>query len=95
MAGTSTHTHTVWMPEAFAVTGAWPVPSVDATMPPHRILIVDDSRTFREAAARFLSRHPDMVVVGHASSGEDALSQTDRLRPDLVLMDLTMPGMNG
>ena len=60
-----------------------------------RILIVDDSREFLEAAGRFLSIDPEIEIVGRASSGHEALEKLDRLRPDLVLMDLVMPDMDG
>jgi DNA-binding NarL/FixJ family response regulator len=64
-------------------------------MKPICVLLVDDSSGFLEMAARFLSTDPRIVVVGHALSGHDALEQVARLNPDLVLMDLVMPGMNG
>ncbi len=60
-----------------------------------RVLLVDDSPEFLESAARFLSTDPWIEIVGRALSGSDALAQAARLHPDLVLMDLAMPGMNG
>jgi DNA-binding NarL/FixJ family response regulator len=60
-----------------------------------RILLVDDSSEFLESAARFLTSHHHILVVGRASSGYEALEQVAALVPDLVLMDVTMPGMNG
>ena len=60
-----------------------------------RILLVDDSTEFLESAARFLSVDPQIEIVGRALSGPDALDQIGRLHPDLVLMDLAMPGTNG
>ncbi|HLA69079.1 MAG TPA: response regulator [Bacteroidota bacterium] len=60
-----------------------------------RILVVDDHAPFRRMLADFLSSHGSVVVVGEATNGSDAVQKTDELRPDLVLMDLTMPGMSG
>jgi DNA-binding NarL/FixJ family response regulator len=66
-----------------------------ATMPPLRILLVDDSAECLESAARLLMLHRDLCVIGRAVSGSAALEQLAALDPDLVLMDLAMPGMNG
>lgn len=62
---------------------------------PVRILLVDDSPEFLDSADHFLSLEGAVRVVGRASSGEEALVEVGRLRPDLVLMDVSMPGMNG
>jgi DNA-binding NarL/FixJ family response regulator len=59
------------------------------------VLLVDDNLEFLETAARFLSAVPHVEIVGHALSGRDALEQVALLHPDLVLMDLAMPEMNG
>ena len=64
-------------------------------MPPIRILLVDDSPEFLESAAGYLANQPDLRVVGRALSGPAALEQAAVLRPDLVLMDIALPGMNG
>jgi DNA-binding NarL/FixJ family response regulator len=64
-------------------------------MHPLRILLVDDSAEFLESAARLLMLHHDLAIVGRAASGSSALEQVATLSPDLVLMDLAMPGMNG
>ncbi len=64
-------------------------------MKPTRILLVDDSALFLDSADLFLSAIPSIVVVGRAMSGEDALRCVSALRPDVVLMDLDMPGMSG
>ncbi len=64
-------------------------------MSPLRVLLVDDSHDFLESAARFLSAYPRLEIVGCALSGQHAWELVTRLRPDLVLMDLAMPGMNG
>jgi CheY-like chemotaxis protein/chemotaxis signal transduction protein len=60
-----------------------------------RVLLVDDNPEFLKAAERILSRIPHLEVVGRASSGEEALDQTRALRPELVLMDWSLPGMDG
>jgi DNA-binding NarL/FixJ family response regulator len=60
-----------------------------------RVLLVDDNERFLEIESHFLSMRPEFKIVGSATSGEGALTQVVNLCPDLVLMDLTMPGMNG
>jgi DNA-binding NarL/FixJ family response regulator len=60
-----------------------------------RTLLVDDSSSFLRAAEDFLSTEPGIEVVGRAFSGRDAVALADQLHPDLVIMDLNMPEMNG
>lgn len=60
-----------------------------------RILICDDQAITREGLAMLLNLEPDIEVVGMAEDGAQAVELTTRLAPDLVLMDLKMPGMNG
>ncbi|HOE03547.1 MAG TPA: response regulator transcription factor [Anaerolineaceae bacterium] len=60
-----------------------------------RILICDDQSLFREALRTLLRAHPDLEVVGEASNGEEAIRFTTTLSPDVVLMDLRMPVMDG
>ena len=60
-----------------------------------RILIVDDHAILREGLRAMLGYYDDIEVVGEAQDGAEALSQVDELRPDIVLMDIAMPGMNG
>jgi DNA-binding NarL/FixJ family response regulator len=62
---------------------------------PARIVIAEDHPLFREALRHILSREADLEVVGEAVNGVDALELCRRLQPDLVLMDLGMPRMNG
>jgi DNA-binding NarL/FixJ family response regulator len=67
----------------------------DCAGQPIRVLLVDDSAEFLESAARFLATDPALSIVGRALSGAEALEQIELLRPDLVLVDLMMPEMNG
>lgn len=60
-----------------------------------RLLIVDDHTVVRNGIAFSLLAFPDIEIVGEASSGEEALRQYAKLQPDVVLMDLQMPGMGG
>jgi len=60
-----------------------------------RILLADDHRIMREGLASLLEQQADMEVIQHASDGLQAVSMSHDLNPDVVVMDLTMPGMNG
>jgi DNA-binding NarL/FixJ family response regulator len=60
-----------------------------------RVLIVDDHAMVRRGMRDFLDLHPDLEVVGEAADGAEALEATPRLRPDVVVMDLLMPGLDG
>ena len=62
---------------------------------PLRLLIADDHAVVREGLRMFLTEEPDIEVVGEASNGEEATALAARLRPDVVLMDLTMPVLDG
>jgi len=64
-------------------------------LPAIRVLIVDDHQVVREGLKHMLAPQEDIKVVGEAVSGEDAIIQAQRLRPDVVLMDIKMPGMDG
>jgi DNA-binding NarL/FixJ family response regulator len=59
------------------------------------ILIADDHLFYREGVRSLLSGVPDVEVVGEASNGAEAVQLASRLKPDVILMDLKMPGMNG
>jgi len=60
-----------------------------------RVLIVDDQSLIRIGIQALLQRKPDIEVIGHASDGAEALRQVAALDPDVVLMDIRMPGMDG
>jgi DNA-binding NarL/FixJ family response regulator len=60
-----------------------------------RLLIVDDHPVVRDGLRGMLERQPDFEVVGDAGDGREAVRLTDRLKPDIVLMDLRMPEMDG
>jgi DNA-binding NarL/FixJ family response regulator len=60
-----------------------------------RILLVDDNQTFLLAVRQFLDLLPGMAVIAEAHDGLDGLSQAAELEPDLILLDIAMPGMNG
>jgi NarL family two-component system response regulator LiaR len=62
---------------------------------PIKILIVDDHSVVRQGLRMFLSLDPDLEVVGEASNGQEAIEKVEKLNPDVVLMDLLMPVMDG
>jgi DNA-binding NarL/FixJ family response regulator len=62
---------------------------------PIRILLVDDQTLFRQALHTLLSVQADFMVVGEAANGEEAVHQAARLKPQVVLMDLRMPVLDG
>jgi DNA-binding NarL/FixJ family response regulator len=64
-------------------------------MHPIRILLVDDQTMFRSGMRMLLSSQPDFEVVGEAADGEEALQKCAALKPDVVLMDLRMPVLDG
>lgn len=64
-------------------------------MKPIRVLLVDDQSLFREGCRTLLSVHDTLEVVGEAANGEEALQRVAALKPDVVLMDLRMPVLDG
>jgi len=64
-------------------------------MKPIRVLLIDDQALFREAVSTLLRQNPLLEVLGEAGNGEDGLEAAKLLKPDVILMDLRMPTMNG
>jgi DNA-binding NarL/FixJ family response regulator len=60
-----------------------------------RILLADDHETVREGLRMILNAQPDMQVIGTAGDGREAILQAERLTPDIVVLDVSMPRMNG
>ena len=60
-----------------------------------RILIVDDHAILREGVRALLQLHPDLEVVGEGVDGQDAIAKVEALDPDVLLMDIAMPGLGG
>lgn len=68
---------------------------MQSTHPPIRVLVVDDHPLLREGISAVLDAQPDITLVGEATNGHEALQQFRALQPDLTLMDLRMPDMDG
>lgn len=60
-----------------------------------KILIVDDHALLREGLIKILSLEEELEIIGEASKGEEAIDLARKLRPDIILMDINMPGING
>lgn len=66
-----------------------------ASQLPIRVMIVDDHTVVRSGLGAFIMAFDDLELVGEAGSGEEAVRLVDRVMPDVILMDLVMPGMDG
>lgn len=64
-------------------------------MPPLRVLLAEDHAVVREGTRQILERDPEIVVVGEAADGAEVVALAARLAPDVVLLDLSLPVMNG
>ncbi len=64
-------------------------------MKPARVMLVDDHPLIREAIGHLVSSAPEFELVGEASDGEECLSRVEELRPDILVLDIAMPKMNG
>lgn len=64
-------------------------------MSPIRLILADDHVMLRQGTLVMLAREPDLTVVGEANDGAEAVRLAETLRPDVVVMDVRMPGMNG
>jgi len=71
------------------------VPEPARPPPPRTVLVVDDQRAFRSAVRSVLDAEPSYRVVGEAGDADEAVDLALALRPDLVLMDLRLPGVDG
>jgi DNA-binding NarL/FixJ family response regulator len=60
-----------------------------------RVLVVDDFEGFRDAISSMLSKSPNLQVVGEASDGLEAVHKAEKLQPDVILLDLGLPSING
>jgi DNA-binding NarL/FixJ family response regulator len=67
----------------------------NAEMPPIRILIADDHEIFRRGLRSLLESHAEWEVCGEATDGQEAVEQAKELNPDVVVLDITMPRLNG
>ena len=64
-------------------------------MQPLSVLVVDDHSIVRQGICGILSDEPTLDVVGEVASGEEAVTRAQSLRPDLVLLDISLPGISG
>jgi len=64
-------------------------------MPKKKVLLVDDNATIRWAVRPLFDSHPNFAVCGEAEHGRDAIEKAPSLRPDLIVIDMSMPVMNG
>jgi DNA-binding NarL/FixJ family response regulator len=62
---------------------------------PFRVLLADDHNVVRQGLKRLIEEQPDMVVVGEAGDGAETIRTAQQLKPDVIVMDISMPGMNG
>jgi two-component system, NarL family, response regulator LiaR len=60
-----------------------------------RVLFVDDHKVMRQGLIRLISSQPDIQVAGEAANGKEAVELARQLRPDVILMDISMPEMDG
>lgn len=59
------------------------------------VLVVDDNAQFRGGLRALLTSAPDVELTGEASNGQEAITLAERLQPDVILMDISMPGLDG
>jgi two-component system response regulator NreC len=60
-----------------------------------KIIVVDEHKILREGLSTLIAKQPDMEIIGEATDGREALELLEKLMPDLILMDVTMPNLNG
>jgi DNA-binding NarL/FixJ family response regulator len=71
------------------------MPASKGNRPASKILLVDDHAVFRDGLARIIEQEKDLSVCGEASEGTEALELVPRLKPDLIIVDVTLEGMSG
>src|SRR5690242_2765650 len=71
------------------------MPKLRTNQAQHRILVVDDHPLTRHGMAQLIAQQPDLLVCGEAGDAEHALESVRALRPDMVLVDVTLPGKPG
>jgi DNA-binding NarL/FixJ family response regulator len=71
------------------------LPSGDVRPERRQLLVVDDHPVVRQGLVELLSKEADIAVIGTAADGEQAIQAARKLHPDIVLMDISMPGING
>ena len=64
-------------------------------MNPHRVMLVDDHPLIREAIGHLISGAPEFELIGEAADGTECLARIDELHPDILVLDIAMPGING
>jgi DNA-binding NarL/FixJ family response regulator len=64
-------------------------------VPAVRVLVVDDFQPFRRLICSMLGRRPDLQIIGEISDGLEAVRKADELKPDIILLDIGLPSMNG
>ena len=85
--------HYIWRPQ---MTEKWhSVPNENAVISPRTVLVVDDYEPFRRFATATLRGQPNFLILGQAQDGLEAIRQADALKPDLILLDIGLPNMNG
>lgn len=72
-----------------------PTPNVASPMPAKRVLLVDDNAVVRTLLRRLFEPQPDFEISGEAENGRDAVEKAEKLKPDLIILDLSMPVMTG
>ena len=75
--------------------GSTKAPGINSAKQKIRILIVDDQKMIREGLKALIQTESDLQVVGTADNGENSIKQVEAFQPDIVLMDMEMPGMDG
>ena len=71
------------------------VPASSRKLAPLRVMVVDDSAHIRRTLSELISAESDLVVVGKAADGEEALREAVQIRPDVICLDIEMPRMDG